>query len=375
MKRGIAGAGLRLRGPEDTPMEFGLQFFPDVGPKVKPADVYFDECLKLVDMADELHYTHIRTVEHYFEDYGGYSPNPIVFLAAAAMRTKRARLITGAVLPVFNNPLKIAGEIGMLDAISGGRLEVGFARAFLPHEFSRFGVSPDESRDRFTEGMEQVRVLLEHEQATHIGRFHGFRDVTSLPRPTQTPRPPFWVAAFGTPQSFAEAGKAGHAIMAIPLTGTKMRELIDIYRDAWRAAGHPGRGRVMLAFHMYCAPTRAEAVEVARGPLTRYLHSLCEAASAWTEGLSSKDYPGYDKIIAGLRSETFESQVEKGAAFVGSVEEVADQVAAYDALIGGFDIASLQVNFNTIPFDAAARSTRLFAEHVIPRFSASARAA
>ena len=35
--------------------------------------------------------THIRTVEHYFEPYGGYSPNPIVFLAAAAQRTTQAR--------------------------------------------------------------------------------------------------------------------------------------------------------------------------------------------------------------------------------------------------------------------------------------------
>ena len=35
------------------------------------------------------------------------------------MKTQKARLLTGAVLPVFNNPLKLAGEIGMLDAISG----------------------------------------------------------------------------------------------------------------------------------------------------------------------------------------------------------------------------------------------------------------
>ena len=50
-------------------------------------------------------------------------------------------------------PLKLAGEIGMLDGISNGRLEVGFARAFLPHEFAQFGVSLDESRRRFTEGL------------------------------------------------------------------------------------------------------------------------------------------------------------------------------------------------------------------------------
>lgn len=356
-------------------MEFGLQFFPDIGPKIKPADGYFAECLHLCDLADALGYTHIRTVEHYFEDYGGYSPNPIVFLTAAAMRTRKARLITGAVLPVFNNPLKLAGEIGMLDAISGGRLEVGFARAFLPHEFSRFGISPDESRARFVEGMEQVRLLLENEHVTHNGQFHQIRDVTSLPRPTQTPRPPFWIAALGTPQSFIEAGKAGHSVMAIPLAGGKMTELLGLYRDAWRSAGHPGKGRVMLAFHMYCAPTTKEAADVARMPLNRYLTSLCDAASAWTEGTTSKDYPGYDKIIAGLRAETFESQVEKGAAWVGSPADIADQIADYQRRSGGFEIASLQVNFNTITREEAERSVRLLSETVIPRFASAAVAA
>ncbi|MBV9562262.1 MAG: LLM class flavin-dependent oxidoreductase, partial [Bradyrhizobium sp.] len=122
-------------------MEFGIQFFPDVGPAEKSAQAYWADALALVAHCDELGYSHVRTVEHYFNAYGGYSPNPIVFLAAAAMRSAKARLVTGAVLPVFNNPLKLAGEIGMLDAISGGRLDVGFARAFLPHEFARFGVS------------------------------------------------------------------------------------------------------------------------------------------------------------------------------------------------------------------------------------------
>ena len=66
------------------------------------------------------------------------------------------RLVTGAVLPAFNNPLKLAGEIAMLDGFSQGRLDVGFARAFLPHEFRRFGISPDESVARYREGVEQI---------------------------------------------------------------------------------------------------------------------------------------------------------------------------------------------------------------------------
>ena len=137
-------------------MEFGVQFFPSVGPDQKSAEQYWGEALQLTQHAEQLGYASVRTVEHYFHPYGGYSPDPLIFLSAAAAMTQTIRLITGAVLPVFNNPLKLAGQIGMVDAISKGRVEIGFARAFLPHEFARFGISMDESRARFDEGLEQV---------------------------------------------------------------------------------------------------------------------------------------------------------------------------------------------------------------------------
>ena len=348
-------------------MEIGLQFFPDVGPAEKPADVYFAEALELVGLCDVLGYSHVRIVEHYFHPYGGYSPNPIVFLAAAAQRTKKARLVTGAVLPVFNNPLKLAGEIAMLDAISGGRLDVGFARAFLPHEFRRFGVPLDESKARFDEGIEQVRLLLSWENVAHAGKFHRFPATTSLPRPTQKPHPPFWIAALGTPESFINAGRNGFSIMAIPFAGEKMAGLLGLYRAAWKEAGHIGNGRVMLAFHMYCAESRSEAEGVARAPLERYLKSLVDAASDWTAGASSADYPGYDQIIAGLAKETYESQIAKGAALIGTPDDILAQIKAYDAGVGGFEVASLQVNFNTISLTDARRSTELFGREVLPR--------
>src|SRR5579872_2922769 len=281
-------------------MQVGIQLFPDVGPNTRSARDYWQQALSLVALCDRYGYSHVRTVEHYFHPYGGYSPNPVVFLAAAAQVTKRARLVTGAVLPAFNNPLKLAGELAMLDALCDGRLDIGFARAFLPHEFARFGVKLDESRARFDEGVEQVRLLLEQENVTHEGRFHSFRDLTSLPRPTQRPRPPFYVAALATRESFERAGAAGHGIMAIPMAGGAMAELINVYRDAWKRAGHPGKCVVMLAFHMFCHRDQATAERIAREPLNRYLRSLVAAASAWMAGESSADYPGYDKIIAML---------------------------------------------------------------------------
>src|ERR1700733_10344448 len=348
-------------------MQVGIQFFPDIGPEQKSARDYWQEALSLVALCDRYGYSHVRTVEHYFHPYGGYSPNPIVFLAAAAQVTKRARMVTGAVLPAFNNPLKLAGELAMLDALCDGRLACGFARPFLPHEFARFGVKLDESRARFDEGVEQVRLLLEQENATSEGRFHSFRDVTSLPRPTQQPRPPFYVAALATKESFERAGAAGHGIMAIPMAGGAMTELIGIYREAWRRAGHPGRGAAMLAFHMFCHADQTKAEQIAREPLNRYLRSLVTAASDWMTGESSADYPGYDKIIATLSRDTFETQVEKCAAWIGTPQRILDTVATYRAQIGDFEIASLQVNFNDITLADAQSSMRVFGEEVLPR--------
>jgi len=297
----IDGPAFASARTEDAPaMQFGLNFFPCLSPAQRSAEQHFAEVLHLASLCDALGYTHVREVEHYFEPYGGYSPNPIVLLAAASRVTRKARLVTGAVLPAFNNPLKLAGEIGMLDAICGGRLDVGFARAFLPHEFERFGVSLDESRDRFTEGVEQVRLLLEQENVSHSGRFHRFSNVTSLPRPTQKPRPPFWIAALGTPQSFEEAGRRGYNLMAIPLDPHRMSELLGLYREAWRSAGHPGRGVVMNSFLMCCATDRQDALDTARAPISGHLAGLVDSASGWLTGASpvvQRGWQGGDRPV------------------------------------------------------------------------------
>jgi alkanesulfonate monooxygenase SsuD/methylene tetrahydromethanopterin reductase-like flavin-dependent oxidoreductase (luciferase family) len=348
-------------------VDFGLNFSPCLSPSQRSAEQHFREILHLTSLCDELGFTHVRQVEHYFEPYGGYSPSPMVFLSAASQVSKKIRLVTGAILPAFNHPLKMAGEIAMLDAISGGRLDVGFARAFLPHEFERFGVSLDESRRRFDEGVAQIKLLLEQENVSSAGDFHSFKNVTSLPRPTQHPHPPFWIAAIGTPQSFEDAGRNGYSLMAVPRLASKMFELTGIYRDAWRSAGHPGKGRVMMSFHMCCAPRRDEAIAAIRGTIDQHHQALAKAASGWLSGASTKDYPGYDKLIEQLQAVTFDDDMEKGTAWVGTADDIAEMIADYNQKTGGFELTSLHVNPATTPVEVAERSMRLFARDVIPQ--------
>jgi alkanesulfonate monooxygenase SsuD/methylene tetrahydromethanopterin reductase-like flavin-dependent oxidoreductase (luciferase family) len=347
-------------------MQFGVQFFPSVSPDEKSAAAYFSESLAIAEQAETLGFTHARTVEHYFERYGGYSPNPIVFLSALSQRTKAMRLVTGAVLPIFNHPLKLAGEIGMLDAISGGRLDVGFARAFLPHEFRRFGLSPDESQARFREGLEQITLLLEQENVTHRGQFHVIDSVTSLPRPTQKPRPKFYVAATITPETFEFAGRHGYGLMAIPIG--PIRPLIDCYRRSWREAGHFGDGEVMIAFHMFCHQDAQLARDIARAPFGAYFQALTESASDWTTGQTSKDYRDYDKAMAKMATFTVESQIESGGAWIGTPRDIKSIIRRVVDTIGPFEHASLQINFANLDFAAAVASMRLFAAEVLPEY-------
>ena len=274
-------------------------------------------------------------------------------------------------LPAFNSPLKLAGEIGMLDGISNGRLEVGFARAFLPHEFAQFGVSLDESRRRFTEGLAQITLLLTDEKCfRRKGEFHSFKNVTSLPRPTQKPHPPFWIAATTRRRPSSSPARTAASVMGIPLEPDQMRGLIGTYRDAWRAAGHPGNGHVMNTFFMCCVPTRDEAMAIGLGPCNGHLRGLADAAKEWLTGASTKDYPGYDKLMAHVLNDSAEAQVEKGSAFIGTPADIVEMIRAFNDKVGGLDSISLHFTPANMPVEAAERSLRLFSREVMPKVAA-----
>ncbi len=161
-------------------------------------------------------------------------------------------------------------------------------------------------------GVEQIALLLTTEHATHHGQFHSFEDLTSLPRPTQKPRPKFYVASTRTPESFEFAGRAGHSLMAIPIG--PLKPLLDLYRNAWREAGHPGDGEVMIAFHMFCHEDARAARDIPRRAFDLYFEALVESAGEWTQGTTSKDYQGYDKSIGRMKGFSLEGQIETGNA-------------------------------------------------------------
>jgi natural product biosynthesis luciferase-like monooxygenase protein len=350
-------------------MLFGINFFSSVRQEQKSAAQYFDEALRLSALADELGYSHVRTVEHYFRPYGGMTPSPIVFLAAVAARTTRVRLVTGAVIPIFNHPIKLAGELAMLDNISNGRLTVGFARAFLPEEFEAFQRSMDESRARFEGGLEAVRRLWTETDVVYHDDFYSFGPVTSSPRPLQQPHPPIMVAAIGTPASFEWAGRQRHGLMVVPYL-SKFEDLavkIDTYRQTF-TTHHPDTPvpPVQMSLHLHVAESDEQAVAEATEPMHQYVQVFRESAAAW-EGRSSKDYAGYAQVIGELDTMTMDRIMREGRALVGSPESVTRQVQRIVDIFGDIE-PSLSVHWGNFDYELSERSLRLFADEVMPRF-------
>ena len=219
-------------------MRHGLSLFPVLAPQERSAAGYFAESLGLVELAESLGYDHVQIVEHYLGPYGGYSPDPVTFLAAAAMRTDRIRLITGASIPAFTHPLQLAGKLAMLDNLSSGRLGAGFGRAFLPAEFEVFGVDLDESRERVTAGVQACRRLWSETDVTVDDGFHRFGPITALPRPVQTPHPPIYLASAMSPETCRWAGEQGFGLQVVPTITSAPAATSESASELISAVGH-----------------------------------------------------------------------------------------------------------------------------------------
>ena len=297
----------------------------------------------------------------------------MVFLAAAAQRTRTMRLVTGAVLPVFNNPLKLAGELGMLDSISNGRLDIGVARAFLPHEFAAFGISMDESRARFDEGFAALQVLLGQEQASFEGQFHRFSNVTSLPRPVQQPHPPVWVATSGTPETIRWIAQKGFPMIegAVFFGFSTIQERHNMYREAARAAGH-SEERIEWALanspqstRTVIAETREKALEDAKPAVMWFYNSLL--GHTVRSGVEKQDPQQFKHQREQMRQRadmSYEEIVERE--LIGDPEYVARRIQEFQDV--GVKYFILWTTFGGLEKAKALRTLEMFAKHVMPHF-------
>src|SRR6185436_6442778 len=157
----------------------------------------FHEALEQVELADRLGYDYAWEVEHHFLDEYSHSSSPEVFLAAAAARTKRIRLAHGIrqVIPNYNHPARTAEGIATLDIVSDGRVDFGIGEGATRLELGGFGIKAKEKRAMALEAAEQIANMMVLEPYPGFeGKYFTMPCRNVLPKPTQKPHPPMWMA-------------------------------------------------------------------------------------------------------------------------------------------------------------------------------------
>ncbi|HEY2870748.1 MAG TPA: LLM class flavin-dependent oxidoreductase [Reyranella sp.] len=194
---------------------------------------YFEAYLDLWASAEPAGFEGIFFSEHHFG--AGYSPAPNLLIAGLASRTKTMRLGTLGMVAPYHAPWHLIEEIGMLDHLTGGRLEIGTA-AGIPNEMAKVGLSPDEARARNDEVLEILDAALKNPVISYHGKFWNFDNLRLTPRPVQKPAPPVWVTVVSE-SSARKAARRGAKLCTGFHPLSKIVDIFDAFRDEARKMG------------------------------------------------------------------------------------------------------------------------------------------
>ena len=348
-------------------MEFGMFHEFQRLPGQSEADA-FTEAFEQVDAAERFGLDAMWLAELHVAPERSVLAAPLNIASAIAARTTRMRIgIAVQVLPLCH-PLRVAEEAATVDHISHGRLIFGVGRSGFPRTYEAYGVPYAESRERFAEVLEIIRRAWTQERFSFDGQFYHFDNVCLVPKPYQQPHPEIRIAAT-SPDTYPAIGRLGFPIFCAVRLGTlsELAPNIRAYRDAYKAAGHPGEGLVFLRVPVYVAETEDRArsdPEASIMHFYRYLGAQL-ADSATRSGARAIE----QRAERGQRLQTIDyDEVLREKIIVGTPRMVADRLQALREELGLDGILAEMNCGSRIPHPLVMRSLELLCRDVIPRF-------
>jgi alkanesulfonate monooxygenase SsuD/methylene tetrahydromethanopterin reductase-like flavin-dependent oxidoreductase (luciferase family) len=293
---------------------------------------------------------------------------PLIIGSAIAARTRRMKIGTAVQVLPLCHPLRLAEEAATLDQISEGRLIFGVGRSGFPRTYEAYGVAYAESRERFAETLQIVTQAWTEPKFSHHGEYFHYENVTLVPKPWQKPRPPIRIAAT-SPDTYATIGKLGHAIFVAVRLGSfsELAPLVREYREAYQAAGHPGRGEAYLRVPVYIAETEQQAHDEPEASIMRLLRTIGAQVQQSAGKAGTRDIER--RAERGERMQTISyDEVLRDKVIVGTPEMVVDRLKQLQEEIGLDGILAELNPGSLIPRARVLNALRLLCEEVMPAF-------
>ncbi|MFF7987964.1 TIGR03560 family F420-dependent LLM class oxidoreductase [Streptomyces sp. NPDC007901] len=197
-------------------------------------------------------------------------------LAGLARETRRIRLGTLVTAGTFRAPGLLATTVAVVDAMSGGRVELGIGAGWYPEEHLAFGVGFPRTGERFDRLEEQLSIITglwdtpDGEPFSFDGKHYQVFNPGVLPRTAQRPHPPLIIGGTGVRRTPALAARfADEFNLAFPHGIRERRENFDRICDETGRDPSTVRKSVILPVACGTSPAEIKAREAAlpAGPL------------------------------------------------------------------------------------------------------------
>ncbi len=251
-------------------MEFGIfhEFFSTAAASQQEA---FAQSFAQIEAAEAWGLDVVWLAEIHMNPHRSLLSAPLTVASGIAARTRRIAIGTAVQILPLGHPLRLAEETATIDQISGGRLIFGVGRSAFPRAYDAYGISYEESEARFAESLDIIKKAWTEPTCSHRGHYYSFDNFTLVPLPVQRPHPPIRIAA-SRYDTYAAIGGLGYplfsAVRASPLS--ELAAQIRAYREAWAAAGHPGRGEAYLQVPIYVGESRTKALAEAEKGIMQF---------------------------------------------------------------------------------------------------------
>jgi len=167
----------------------------------------YDQLLAVAQATDEHGFDAFFRSDHYLKmgDVDGLpgSTDAWITLAGLARETTRIRLGTLVSPITFRHPGPFAISVAQVDAMSGGRIELGIGTGWYDAEHTAYAIPFPSLGERFAMLEEQLEILTGMwstpvgETFTFEGSYHSVIDSPGLPKPAQEPYPPIVIGGGG----------------------------------------------------------------------------------------------------------------------------------------------------------------------------------
>ncbi|MBV9089894.1 MAG: LLM class F420-dependent oxidoreductase [Mycobacteriaceae bacterium] len=222
---------------------------------------YADQ-LAVAKKAEELGYDAFFRSDHYLAMSGDGLPGPTdswVTLGAIARETSRIRIGTLVTSATFRHPGPLAVSVAQVDAMSGGRVELGLGTGWFEAEHQAYGIPFPPLSERFERLGEQLDILTglwttpTGDKFSYPGRHYTLNDSPALPKPVQRPHPPIIIGGGGAKRTPALAARfaAEYNVPFAPLDFGQTQ--IERVTTALARAGRATDSMVYSAAFVVCA--------------------------------------------------------------------------------------------------------------------------